>query len=98
MERSPIPPKNNDAKRPVQKPSIGLRALVREELRGLPRNTFALAAVATILGIFAPMGMGLYSGEGGVDKIMMFVWLIAELVVAIIVAARVAGVRRNRFV
>jgi hypothetical protein len=77
---------------------VRLSVLVREELRALPRNTFALASATIVLGMFAVLGALIYSGEGGLEEKLLFTWLAAELVVAVIVAARVAAVRRNRFV
>lgn len=77
---------------------VGSLTLAREELRALPRNAFALGAVAVVLGLFAPMAAMIYGGADGVRDTLIFTWLVGELVVAIVVAARVAAARRSRFV
>ena len=77
---------------------VRLRSLVREELRALPRNTFALAAVAAVFGILAFPISFLLVGEAGLQETLLFTWLVLPLVVAIVVSARVAGARRTRFV
>ena len=77
---------------------VRLRSLVREELRALPRNTFALAAVAVVFGVLAVPISFLYAGEAGLEETLLMTWLVLPLVVGIIVASRVAGARRTRFV
>ena len=77
---------------------VRLPTLVKEELRALPRQTFGLAVLAVVLSLFVPVGALLYGGEAGPSEVLIFMWLIAELVVAIIVASRVAAARRSRFV
>lgn len=79
-------------------PRVRLTTLVREELRALPRQTFAMSAIAIVLAVFVPIAAFGYGGEGGLDDMLIFVWIIAELVVAIVVAGRVAAARRSRFV
>lgn len=77
---------------------VRLRTLVREELWALPRNTFALAAIAAVVGILAVPISFLIVGEAGLEETLTITWLVLPLVVAILVAGRVAGVRRSRFV
>jgi hypothetical protein len=77
---------------------VRLRTLVVQELRALPRNTFALGTLAVVLGLLAIPTSFLIAGEGGLDETLVFTWFILPLVVAVIVAARVAGARRTRFV
>lgn len=79
-------------------PRVGMWTLAREEIRALPRTAFGLGAIAVVFGLFAPIGAMLYGGEGDVDDVLIFTWLVAELVVAIVLAARVAAARRSRFV
>lgn len=79
-------------------PRVRLRSLVREEFRALPRNTFALAAVAAVFGVLSVPVSFLYSGEAGLEETLLFTWLVLPLVVSILVASRVAGARRTRFV
>lgn len=83
---------------PALAPRVRLATLVREEVRALPRNTFALAAIAALLGVMAlPMAF-LYAGDFGVADTLLLTWLVLPLAVAVVVAARVARVRRTRFV
>jgi hypothetical protein len=77
---------------------VSVWTLAREELRALPRTAFGLGAIAVVFGLFAPLAAMLYGGEGDVDDVLIFTWLVAELVVAIVLAARVAAARRSRFV
>lgn len=79
-------------------PRVRTLALAREELRALPRQTFALGAVAAVLGLFAPIAAFTLEGHNALRDMLVFTWLVAELCVAIAVAARVASARRSRFV
>lgn len=79
-------------------PRVGVWTLASEEIRALPRTAFGLGAIAIVLGLFAPLGAMLYGVEGDVSDTLIFTWLVAELVVAIVLAARVAAARRSRFV
>lgn len=79
-------------------PRVRLAALVRQELRALPRNTFALGALAVVLGLLAIPTSFLITGEAGLDETLLFTWFVLPLVVAVVTAARVAGARRTRFV
>ena len=79
-------------------PRVRLSSLVREELRALPRNTFALAAIGIVFGLLAVPVSFLYTGEAGLEETLLFTWLVIPLVVAVVVAARVASARRTRFV
>lgn len=83
---------------PLRTTRVGVLTLAREEIRSLPRPTFALGAVVVVLGLLAPIGAFAYGGEGGVEDTLVFTWLVAELVVAVVVAGRVAAARRSRFV
>lgn len=83
---------------PSPTPRVRLRALVREEFRALPYNSFALAAVAAVFGILSVPSAFLYAGEAGLEETLLFTWLVLPLVVSILVASRVAGARRSRFV
>lgn len=77
---------------------VRLRALVLQELRALPRNPFALGAIAVVFALLALPVSGLTAGEGGLDEAMLITWFLLPLVVAIVVASRVVGARRTRFV
>lgn len=77
---------------------VGALALAREELRTLPRQTFALGAVAVVLSLFAPLAAVAQDGPSGLQDHLLFLWVIAQLVVAVVLAARVAAARRTRFV
>ncbi|HUR69504.1 MAG TPA: hypothetical protein VM370_09685 [Candidatus Thermoplasmatota archaeon] len=79
-------------------PQVSVWTLAREEIRALPRTAFGLGAIAVVFGLFVPIGAMLYGGEGDVDDVLIFTWLVAELVVAIVLAARVAAARQSRFV
>ncbi|HUR62447.1 MAG TPA: hypothetical protein VM286_08815 [Candidatus Thermoplasmatota archaeon] len=77
---------------------VRLASLLRAELMALPRNTFALAAVAAVFGILAVPLSFLYSGTAGLMETLLLAWYVLPLVVSVIVAARVASARRTRFV
>jgi hypothetical protein len=77
---------------------VRLRTLVSQELRALPRNTFALGAIAAVFGLLAVPVSALMAGEAGLDEPLLLTWFVLPLVVAIVVAARVASARRTRFV
>lgn len=77
---------------------VSALTLAREEIRTLPRQTFALGAVAVLLAIFAPLAAGALEGTSAMRDYLMFLWVVAQLVVAIVLAARVAAARRTRFV
>ena len=72
--------------------------LAREEIRTLPRQTFALGAVAVVLALFAPLAALALEGPSAFQEYLLFLWVIGELVVAIFLAARIASARRTRFV
>lgn len=76
---------------------VSVLTLAREDIRALPRNGFGLGAVLAILTAMAVLAMGIYDGESGTIALFFF-WVIAQLVVAIVLAARVAAARRSRFV
>ena len=77
---------------------VRVLTLAREEIRALPRNAFALGATGAVLALFAPVAAFLYAEEDGLVLPLVFAWLVAQLVVAIVLAARVAAARRSRFV
>lgn len=79
-------------------PRVRLRSLVREELRALPRNSFALAAVAVVFGVLAVPLSFLYTGDAGHEETLLLAWFVLPLVVSVVVASRVAAARRTRFV
>lgn len=73
-------------------------ALAREEIRALPRQTFALGAVAFVLAALAPFSGLVLDGPDALREYLIFMWLIGQLVVAIVLAGRIAAARRARFV
>lgn len=77
---------------------VGAWALAREEIRALPRNLFAMGAVAALLIVLVPVAAFGLEGEGAIVDMLVFLWLVAMLIVAVVVAARVASVRSSRFV
>ena len=72
--------------------------LAREDIRALPRQTFALGAVAFVLALLAPFSGLVLDGPDEFREYLIFTWLMAQLVVAIVLAGRIASARRARFV
>lgn len=72
--------------------------LAREDLRSLPRQTFGLGALCAFLVALAPLAAVSIGGDDGLRDFLLFLWVVAQLAVAVVVAARVAAARRSRFV
>jgi hypothetical protein len=68
------------------------------EIRALPRQSFATAALAVCTTLVAALAAIAIEGPEGMRDLLMFLWVVAELLVAVAVAARVASFRRTRFV
>lgn len=78
---------------------VSALVLAREEIRALPRNGFALGAVAAVLALLIPIAaLGAHEGSSALRDHLVFLWVVAQLAVAVVVAARVASARRTRFV
>lgn len=77
---------------------VGALTLAIEEIRALPRHTFALAASAVLLALLAPFAALVMEGDESLREYLIFLWIVAELVVGIVLAARIASARRTRFV
>jgi len=80
----------------MTEPTVRATRLAREELRALPRNAFALGGAAAALALLA-VAASSTGGPNALQQVLLFSWVLAPLLVAIVVAARVASVRRSRF-
>lgn len=79
-------------------PTVGVLTLARADIRSLARNNFGLGVAAVLTGLLAPlMAFALY-GPAAMRDVLMFLCVVAELVVGILLAARIASSRSTRFV
>ena len=69
-----------------------------EEIRALPRQTFGLAAASMALAATAPLVALAARGPTALRDYLIFAWIIAQLVVAIVLAGRIARARQTRLV
>lgn len=75
-----------------------LRTLVVEDLRAMPRQTFGLGALAVLLTLGGFFAYATAHGEGGLAIYIFLTLITAPLLVAVVMATRIASSRRSRFV
>ena len=77
---------------------VSVLALAKADLVTLPRNLFGLGAVTVFLAFLAFVQTVALLGPTALRDVLMFMLVVAQFLVAVVLAARVAAARRTRFV